>query len=63
MLRDNVGTYRGKEDFNTLQSLKQQAVGSPLTLINAAAALCNTVITIYCWGGVIRGLGAFLCCM
>lgn len=43
MLRDNAGTERGNEDFNRLGSLKQQAVGSPLTLINQpAAALCNS---------------------
>lgn len=63
MFRDNAGTDRGNEDFIRLQSLKQQAVGSPLALINqAAAALCNTVITIYCREDVIRLLWAFLFC-
>lgn len=63
MFRDNAGTDQGNEDFNTLQSLNQQAVGSPLTLINqSAAALCNTVITIYCWEDVIRLPWASLCC-
>lgn len=63
MFRDNAGTDRGKEDFNRLQSLKQQAVGSPLTLINqSATALRNTVITVYCWEDVIRLLWAFLFC-
>lgn len=43
--------------------MNQQAVGSPLTLINrCGAALRNAVITIYCWEDVIRIPWAFLFC-